>query len=61
MKETKTLYWLLVVIGLLSILASVYLYIAGKPFDKYFISGAMGLIIAVLGFVNIRKINKNKA
>ncbi len=55
MKETKTTYWLLIVIGILSILASIYLYIKGKDFNTYFLSGAMGIVFAATGFAFLRK------
>lgn len=55
MKETKTTYWLLVVIGTLSIIASVYLYFKGKDFNTYFLSGAMGIVLAATGIVYLRK------
>ena len=55
MKETKTTYWLLIVIGILSILASIYLYIKGKDFNTYFLSGAMGIVFAATGIAFLRK------
>ncbi len=55
MKETKTTYWLLVVIGILSILASIYLYIKGKDFNTYFLSGVMGIVFAATGIAFLRK------
>jgi len=59
MNRLKTNYWLLIVIGLLSVIASVYLYLKGKPFDNYFFSGFMGLLFAVTGFVYLRKMKKD--
>ena len=55
MKETKTTYWLLIVIGILSILASIYLCIKGKDFNTYFLSGAMGIVFAATGIAFLRK------
>ncbi len=55
MKETKTTYWLLVVIGILSILASIYLYFKGKDFNTYFLSGAMGVVFTATGIAFLRK------
>lgn len=55
MKETKTTYWLLVVIGVLSIIASIYLYLKGKDFNTYFIGGAMGIVFAATGIAFLRK------
>jgi len=59
MNRLKTTYWLLIVIGLLSVIASVYLYLKGKSFDNYFFSGFMGLLFAVTGFVYLRKMKKD--
>ncbi len=60
MKQQKTTYWLLIVIGILSVLASIYLYFKGKPFDNYFFSGFMGLLFAVTGFVYLRKMKEKE-
>lgn len=60
MKRLKTTYVLLIVIGLLTVVAAVYLYFKGKPFEDYFISGFMGLLFAVTGFYYLRKLNKKK-
>lgn len=59
MNRLKTTYWLLIVIGLLSVLASIYLFMKGKSFNDYFISGFMGLLFAVLGYVSLKKMKNN--
>lgn len=59
MKNLKTTYWLLIVIGILSVIASVYLYFQGKDFNDYFISGMMGLVFTATGIVSLKKM-KNK-
>lgn len=61
MKRLKTTYWLIIVIGVLTVFASVYLFLKGKPFDSYFISGMMGLIFAATGYASLRKMNKEEA
>ena len=58
MDRLKTTYWLLVVIGLLTMAASVYLYLKGKPFNTYFLSGAMGLVFAATGYAALNKMKK---
>lgn len=58
MKSLKTTYWLLIVIGLLTVVASVYLYLKGKPFNTYFLGGAMGLVFAVTGYASLKKMKK---
>lgn len=60
MKETKTTYWLLVVIGFLSVIASIYLYLKGKDFSTYFFSGVIGLVFAATGIAYLRKRKTNK-
>lgn len=60
MKKLKTTYWLLIVIGLLSVVASVYLYLKGKPFNTYFLSGAMGLVFAATGYASLKKMKKEE-
>lgn len=55
MKETRATYWLLVVIGLLSVLVSIYLYFRDKDFITYFLSGAMGIVFAATGIAFLRK------
>lgn len=59
MKNLKTTYWLLIVIGLLTVVASVYLYLKGKPFNTYFLSGAMGLVFAATGYASLKKMKKD--
>lgn len=61
MKRLKTTYCLLIVIGLLSVLASIYLYFKGKPFDNYFFSGFLGLLFAATGFASLKKMKKEEA
>ena len=58
MDRLKTTYWLLIVIGLLTVVASVYLYLKGKPFNTYFLSGAMGLVFAATGYASLKKMKK---
>lgn len=58
MNRLKTTYWLLIVIGLLTVAASVYLYYKGKPFNTYFLSGAMGLVFAATGYASLKKMKK---
>ena len=58
MKHLKQTYWLLIIIGLLSVVASVYLYLKGKPFNTYFLSGAMGLVFAAAGYASLKKMKK---
>lgn len=58
MNRLKTTYWLLIVIGLLTVIASVYLYLKGKPFNTYFLSGAMGLVFTATGFASLKKMKK---
>ncbi len=55
MKETKTAYLLLVVIGVLSIIVSIYLCFKGKDFNTYFRGGAMGIVFAATGIAFLRK------
>lgn len=59
MKNLKTTYWLLIIIGLLTVVASVYLYLKGKPFNTYFLSGAMGLVFAATGYASLKKMKKD--
>lgn len=58
MNRLKTTYWLLIVVGLLTVVASVYLYLKGKPFNTYFLSGAMGLVFAATGYASLKKMKK---
>lgn len=60
MKNSKSIYWLLIVIGLLSVAVSLYNFIQGKPFNDYFLSGSMGLLFAAIGFVYLRKLQKGE-
>lgn len=60
MDRLKTTYWLLIIIGLLTFAAAIYLYSKGKPFDTYFLSGAMGLVFAATGFSYLRKMKKEE-
>jgi hypothetical protein len=51
MQNSKTIYWILIVIGLLGVLSSVYMFSKGKPFSDYFWGGFCGMTLMGTAFI----------
>jgi len=58
MKKEKFLFWLLIIIGTLGLIASIFSYTKGEDFTTYFLGGFCG--ITLIGTALIREKN-NKA
>lgn len=55
MKKTKTLNWLLVIIGTLSLFSSIFLFAKGHNFGSYFWGGLCGAILIGTGSMELKK------
>lgn len=57
MKKSKISFWLVIIIGTLGILASIYTFLDGQDFHSYFWGGFCG--ITLIGTALINKLGKN--
>lgn len=59
MKKERTTYLLILIIGILSIAFSIYSFLKGNSFERYFSGGLLGVILAGMGMIYFMKKNKD--
>lgn len=59
MKHRKISFWIIIVIGIVGIISSVYLYLKGADFSTYFLSGFSGLAIIITMLIDRNKKGKS--
>ena len=59
MKNSKTIFWLLIIIGTLGLFAGIFAYSNGKDFSTYFWGGLSGITLIGTALINQKEKNNN--
>ncbi|MCB9185542.1 MAG: hypothetical protein H6601_02210 [Flavobacteriales bacterium] len=55
MKNSKAIYWLLVVIGTIALFSSLFMFSEGKPFMDYFWGGFCGAVLIGTASIQLKE------
>lgn len=55
MKNSKISFWLIILVGVAGLTASIALFLKGAEFGDYFIGGLAGLVLIGVAFINKKR------
>lgn len=60
MKKSKLSFWIVILVGIMGIFASIFAFINGEVFLTYFLSGFSGILLIVTAVVTKNRREKKK-
>lgn len=60
MKNTKLSFWIVMLVGIMGIFASVFAFINGQVFLTYFLSGFSGILLILTAIITKNKRNEKE-
>ena len=59
MKNSKLSFWIVILVGVMGIVASIFAYVNGENFLTYFLSGFSGAVLIITAIVAKNKRKEN--